>query len=167
MRQSSIKPFPYVLEEDRDSQDEQTVFYLLPRTVEESAAISQLYSKVLVKKPGFRDDEIDPSAMKRAQVRAFTFFTIGEPGVIHYHFSDKFEDLEAAGWMDIAHDDEVLLAKLAKDLKSNQLTELFEAADRGLSNVEKKKLSCSPTTTTGSKKTVVGDETGSVITAKK
>jgi len=163
-KQKSIKPFPYILEEDRDTPEEQTIFYLMPRTVEESSQISGLYSGVLKSKPGFRNtDSVDSNAMRRAQIDAFVHYTIGPPGVEHYWFSDKFPELNEEKWMDISNDDETTLKCLAKDLKTNQLQELFEMADRGFSDTEKKKLSCSDTSSTGSKRSRPAE--GSILAA--
>ena len=166
-KQKSIKPFPYILEEDRDTPEEQTIFYLMPRTVEESSQISGLYSGVLKSKPGFRNaDAVDSNAMRRAQIDAFVHFTIGPPGVEHYWFSDKFPEIHEKGWIDVSDDDETTLKYLARDLKSNQLQELFEAADRGFSDTEKKKLNYSDILSTGSKPSHPDEDTTVVDTVK-
>ena len=173
-KQKSIKPFPYILEEDRDTPEEQTIFYLMPRTVEESSLISGFYSGAVESKPGFRNaDRVNPKVLERGQINTFVNCTIGEPGVIHYRFSDKFSgqsnnrpDLHSKGWFNIKPDDHKMLTYLALDLRTNQLQELFEVADRGFSDTEKKKLNYSDTLSTGSKPSHPDEDTTVVDTVK-
>ena len=68
MRTISIKPQPYILESDRDSAkvEEQTVFWIKPRTVRDGTDVAEAYGKAIKENKKKMRTEIDTRAFNDA-----------------------------------------------------------------------------------------------------
>ena len=115
---------PYVPEEERSSIDKQTVFWVKPKTGHEANQTLSAYASAgRDGRKGYR--ELSVRRLDNADVDQF-LSTVEK--VEWYQFSDRFPELAASGPMAIVEGD-ALLSKMALDLSSDLLIEVFEASN--------------------------------------
>lgn len=115
---------PYVPEEERNVSDRQTVFWIKPKTGHEANQTLASYAGAGKDgRKGYR--ELSVRKLDNADVEQF-LATVSK--VEWYQFSDRFPELQAQGPMSTV-EGEAMLSKLALDLSSDLLIEVFEASN--------------------------------------
>jgi hypothetical protein len=147
MRGISKQPVPYVLDRDRGvPEDEQTTFWVKPRTGEDGARIVTRYTGAERANPGaYR--EISPAKWGKADIETWLDTIVK---VENFWFSDTFPELAAQGWITEVTDPDMLV-KVMKSIALEDFNELINFASRvsTLTPVEKNGLSSSRTSSSG------------------
>ena len=114
---------PYIPEDERTVTEKQSVVWIKPKTGHEANEALALYAGAgRDGRQGYR--ELNVRKLDTADVEQF--LKVVEKWE-WYQFSDRFPDLAAQGPMEVIID-EATLAKLAVDLSSDMLIEVFEAS---------------------------------------
>jgi hypothetical protein len=141
------KSIPYVPEEERNATEKQTVFWIKPKTGHEANQSLAAYAGAgRDGRKGYR--ELNVRRLDNADVEQFLSMV---EKVEWYSFSDRFPELQQQGPMSVI-EGEVLLSKLAVDISSDLLIEVFEASNNmsQLMAGRKKESPSQPTSPSGS-----------------
>ena len=115
---------PYVPEEERSVTEQQTVFWIRPKTGHEANQTLAAYAGAgRDGRKGYR--ELSVRRLDTADVEQF-LATVEK--VEWFLFSDRYPDLKAQGGM-AEINDEATMSKVAVDLSSDLLIEIFEASN--------------------------------------
>jgi hypothetical protein len=146
MRGISKTPVPYLLDRDRNApEEEQTTFWVRPRTGEDGAKIVARYSAAERTTGAYR--EISEGKWRKADSDTW-LDTVAK--VEHFWFSDRFPDLAAQGWVEEVTDPD-LLVKVMQSIALEDYNEIVNFAARlsSLTPTEKNGSPSSPTSSRG------------------
>jgi len=121
----SKKPIPYVLEEDRKNPlQDQTVFYIVPKKGHDSNETLRRYAAAgRDGRKGYRD--LSVPRLDQADWEEFLDVVVK---VENFRFSEDFSDLAKQGAIKSIEDKGTLMC-VAKDISSEYLIEIFDAAN--------------------------------------